>query len=86
AYGVERAERTLRVDPLTLVAAGLACVLVSGLAGFAGGGAYLTHLWSDAGAVLPKLGTTMVFDLGVYLVVLGAVLTFLFGLQREAAR
>ncbi|MBM3929035.1 MAG: DUF4040 domain-containing protein, partial [Sphingomonadales bacterium] len=42
AYGVERAERTLRVDPLTLVAAGLACVLVSGLAGFAGGGAYLT--------------------------------------------
>jgi len=28
----------------------------------------------------------MIFDLGVFLVVLGAVLTFLFGLQREATR
>ena len=33
-----------------------------------------------------KQGTTLVFDLGVYLAVLGTVLAFLFGLSREAER
>ena len=33
-----------------------------------------------------KQGTTLLFDLGVYVAVLGAVLAFLFGLRREAAR
>lgn len=86
AYGVDRAERALRVDPLTLVGAGAACTLVSGLPGMFAGQPFLTHLWSEPIGILPKLGTTMIFDLGVYLVVLGAVLTFLFGLQREATR
>ncbi|MET0336303.1 MAG: MnhB domain-containing protein, partial [Caulobacter sp.] len=86
AYGVDRAERALRVDPLTLVGIGLLCTLLSGLPGMFVGEPFLTHLWWEPGGWLPKLGTTMVFDLGVYLVVLGAVLAFLFGLQREAAR
>ncbi|WP_369062350.1 hydrogen gas-evolving membrane-bound hydrogenase subunit E [Caulobacter sp. 73W] len=86
AYGVDRAERALRVDPLTLVGIGLLCTLLSGLPGMFAGEPFLTHLWWEPGGWLPKLGTTMVFDLGVYLVVLGAVLAFLFGLQREAAR
>jgi multicomponent Na+:H+ antiporter subunit A len=33
-----------------------------------------------------KQGTTLLFDVGVYVAVLGAVLAFLFGLRREAAR
>ncbi|KQN26622.1 NADH dehydrogenase [Sphingomonas sp. Leaf33] len=86
AYGVARAERALRVDPLTLVAIGMALALASGLPALATGSPYLTHLWWEPGGWLPKLGTTMIFDLGVYMVVLGAVLALLFGLQREAAR
>ena len=86
AYGVDRAERSLRVDPLVLVATGIACALASGVPGLLTDGSFLLHLWSDPVGWLPKLGTTMLFDAGVYLVVLGAVLTFLFGLQREAAR
>jgi multicomponent Na+:H+ antiporter subunit A len=86
AYGVDWAQRALRVNPLTLVGTGMLLALVSGLPGVAAGRPYLTHLWWEPGGWLPKLGTTMIFDLGVYLVVLGAVLTFLFGLQREAAR
>jgi multicomponent Na+:H+ antiporter subunit A len=86
AYGVTAAQRALRFQPLSLVGAGMLCALVSGLPGLAAGRPYLTHLWWEPGGWLPKIGTTMIFDLGVYLVVLGAVLTFLFGLQREAAR
>jgi len=86
AYGVDRAQQALRFNPLSLVGGGMACALLSGLPGLAAGRPYLTHLWWEPGGWLPKLGTTMIFDLGVYLVVLGAVLTFLFGLQREATR
>jgi len=87
AYGVDRAQQALRCNPLSLVGAGMLCALASGLPGLAVGRPYLTHLWWEPERWwLPKLGTTMIFDLGVYMVVLGAVLTFLLGLQREAAR
>ncbi|PXA92406.1 hypothetical protein DMC47_23835 [Nostoc sp. 3335mG] len=86
AYGVDRAQQSLRARPLTLVGIGMGCALVSALPGMLGGKPYLTHLWWDGAGILPKLGTTILFDLGVYLVVLGAVLAFLFGLQREASR
>lgn len=85
ARGPASAAATLRVSPVTLVGAGLAMAVLSGLPGMIGGGAYLTHLWWEPDG-LPKLGTTIAFDLGVYMVVLGAVLTFLFGLQRETAK
>ncbi len=86
ARGPLAAARTLRVAPTMLAGAGLLLAITSGLPGMIGGGAYLTHLWWEPDGWLPKLGTTLLFDIGVYLVVLGAVLTYLFGLQKEAAR
>jgi multicomponent Na+:H+ antiporter subunit A len=87
ARGAASAERTLRLQPLALVGIGLLCAVASGLPGLMSGAApFLTHLWWEPGSGLPKLGTTMLFDIGVYLVVLGAVLSFLFGLQKEGAR
>ncbi len=86
ARGVGDAARRLRISPTNLVGAGLALAVASGLPGMTGGAPFLTHLWWEPGGVLPKLGTSILFDIGVYAVVLGAVLTFLFGLQREAAR
>ncbi len=84
AYGLERARQTLRIHPVSLIGVGMALTLVSGFAGMIEGGAYLTHLWYEGEAF--KLSTTMVFDLGVYIVVLGGVLSFLFGLQRGAEK
>jgi multicomponent Na+:H+ antiporter subunit A len=86
AYGVGSAERSLRVHPLTLVGIGILLTALSGMPAMLVGQPFLTHLWWQPGWGLPKLGTTLVFDIGVYLVVWGAVLAFLFGLQREAAR
>jgi multicomponent Na+:H+ antiporter subunit A len=51
-------------------------------------GDFLRHAWIDATilGVHVHQGTALIFDLGVYTVVLGGVLAFLFGLRREAAR
>ena len=88
AEGVERARAKLRVHPLSLAGAGLLLALASGLPGQLRHGAFLRHLWFewDVLGVHVKQGTTLLFDLGVYVAVLGTVLAFLFGLRREAAR
>lgn len=66
--------RTLRVPPKALIGAGLMFALVSGLPALLLGTAYLTHQWPFP---VLGLGTTLVFDVGVYLCVVGSVLTFL---------
>lgn len=88
ASGVERARAKLRLHPLTLAGAGLLLALVSGLPGLLLHGDFLRHVWFEADVlgVRVKQGTALLFDLGVYAAVLGAVLAFLFGLRREAAR
>jgi multicomponent Na+:H+ antiporter subunit A len=88
ADGVERARAMLRLHPLSLAGGGLLLALASGLPGLLLHGDFLSHVWFDADllGVHVKQGTTLLFDLGVYAAVLGAVLAFLFGLRREAAR
>jgi multicomponent Na+:H+ antiporter subunit A len=88
AQGVEAARRRLRVHPLTLAGGGVLLAFASGLPGLVSHGEYLRHAWVelDLFGVQVKQGTTLLFDLGVYVAVLGAVLAFLFGLRREAAR
>ncbi len=88
ADGVDRARAKLRLHPLSLAGGGLLLALASGLPGLVLYGAFLRHVWfeMDVLGLHLKQGTTLLFDLGVYLAVLGTVLAFLFGLRREAAR
>jgi multicomponent Na+:H+ antiporter subunit A len=88
ADGVERARAKLRLHPLSLAGGGVLLALASGLPGLLLHGAFLRHVWleMDVLGLHLKQGTTLMFDLGVYLAVLGTVLAFLFGLRREAAR
>ncbi|UFN47925.1 DUF4040 domain-containing protein [Roseomonas sp. OT10] len=83
--GVEAGRRRLRLHPLVLVGAGMLAVVLSGLPGLLAGGDFLSHLWVEPalGGLSLKLGTTVLFDLGVYLVVLGGLLAFLFRLYGE---
>ncbi len=64
----------LRVWPKTLIGTGILLAVLSGLPSLLLAEPFLTHQWP-----FPSLpvGTTLVFDLGVYLVVIGSVLTFL---------
>jgi multicomponent Na+:H+ antiporter subunit B len=82
--GLEMARRVLRVDPLVLVGAGLAVALLSGMPPLLDGGAFLTGHWLDAKIpVIGHLGTPFVFDVGVYLAVLGVVAAIVFELAEE---
>jgi multicomponent Na+:H+ antiporter subunit A len=87
-HGVNRARARLRIHPLVLAGGGLLLAVVSGLPGLALSGEYLRHVWVEVNVlgVPVKQGTTLLFDFGVYLAVLGTVLGFLFGLSREAER
>ncbi len=73
--GYSALRRVLPIDSLQLLALGLGAALVSGFAGLTTNAAYLTHAWTEIGGL--ALGTTLLFDIGVYLTVLGAILTFL---------
>ncbi len=84
AYSVEEAQRLLRVSPRDLIAAGLLTALASGLLGLLSGQPILTGLWDDTEIpVIGKLGTPLMFDTGVYLVVIGIALTIIFALAEE---
>jgi multicomponent Na+:H+ antiporter subunit B len=80
AYGVERARRALLVEPLTLLGAGLLIALVSGLPAALRGQPFLTAQWMLRPVVI---GTPLVFDVGVFLVVTGVVLMMVFTLAEE---
>ena len=82
AFGVERARRALLVDPSTLLSGGLLVALSSGIPALLLGRPFMTALWTKVGvepAVL-DVGTPLIFDVGVFLAVIGVVLTIVFTL------
>jgi multicomponent Na+:H+ antiporter subunit B len=84
AYSVHDARRALRVNPRTLIAVGLLTATVSGVVGLLAGEAFLTGLWSTFSVpAVGKLGTPLLFDVGVYLTVLGVTLTIVFVLAED---
>lgn len=85
AAGVDEARKMLRIHPGVLMGVGLVLAAVSGLPGVFLNASYLQHQWLelDLGLFDLKLGTTLVFDIGVYFVVIGGVLSFMFRLYEE---
>ena len=80
--GPAAVRRMLRTDPGSIAAAGLTTAIASGLVGPAATGApFLTGWWWTAGGL--TIGTPIVFDVGVYLVVVGVVLTFVLGSKEQ---
>lgn len=84
ANGVESSKRLLRLNPLMLIAVGLAVALVSGFIGMINNGIFMTGVWLDSKIpVIGKLGTPLLFDIGVYILVLGISLKIIFSLFEE---
>ena len=84
AYAPKKARRLLRLDPRSIIGAGLVTAACSGLAAMWHGQPFLTGQWLPYRIpFLGKLGTVFFFDLGVYLVVLGTALLVLLTLEEE---
>ena len=77
----------LRVDPRAIAMAGLFTALLAGVLAAFAGSPFLTGLWTFIGATPGEkglaLGTPLVFDIGVYLVVVGGVLGMVVALEEE---
>jgi multicomponent Na+:H+ antiporter subunit B len=81
AFGVEATRRALKAHPMAIAGGGLLLSTVSGLVSWFLGKPFMTGLWFKVAGV--DLSTVMSFDLGVYLVVLGAFSTILLALEER---
>ncbi|MDI1251215.1 MAG: MnhB domain-containing protein [Lacunisphaera sp.] len=86
AFGVERTQGILRTDPVRVAGAGLLLALLTSLLPLLAGDPFLRHYH----VVLPVLGkievgTPLLFDVGVFLVVVGVTAKLIFVLARPNA-
>lgn len=82
---VQSARRLIGVDPRDLLGWGLAIAILSGIPGLFLGQPFLTSQWMQLNVPMfgmMKVGTPLLFDIGVYLVVIGTVLTILLSLAE----
>lgn len=85
--GTEAARKVMKIEPISLLWIGVGIALFSLILGFVGGDGGFHGLWLDEFYVplLGKvhLGTPMLFDLGVFLTVMGFGTKVGFGLQED---
>lgn len=80
AGGVAQARRALRIDPRTLGVLGLVCALIAGLMAAPFGAAPFAGIWGEVAGY--KVSSVLLFDIGVYLAVVGGILTLVFALEE----
>jgi multicomponent Na+:H+ antiporter subunit B len=87
ADGPAAIREVLRADPRVIAMSGLLTALLAGLLAAPAGAAFLTGLWTFIGATPDSkglaIGTPLIFDIGVYLVVVGGVLGMVIALEEE---
>lgn len=81
----QAARTALRIEPQALMGAGLLIAVGAGVVGLLVGQPLLTGQWVELDLPTGKLevGTPLLFDVGVYLVVLGSTLTMVLTLAEE---
>ncbi len=85
-FDVSSARSALRIDPHNLVGAGLLLAAISGGISLLQGRPFLTGQWITLpvpGVGDVALGTVLLFDIGVYLVVLGVTVLIIWSLAEE---
>jgi multicomponent Na+:H+ antiporter subunit B len=85
AFDASSARQVLHIEPRSLIGVGLLLAVLSGVIGVAKG-SFLVGLWVDV--PLPymdamHLGTPLLFDIGVYLVVIGIALTIVLTIAEQ---
>lgn len=84
AFGTDKTMQILRYKPLSLIPIGLIIATMSMFLPVFLGLPVMTGLWLEQPIpVIGMIGTALFFDIGVYLVVIGTVLTILFTISLE---
>jgi multisubunit Na+/H+ antiporter MnhB subunit len=78
--GPATVRKGLGIEPTHLIGAGLCLAIGSGLVGLMVQRPFLSGVWWPPAKVV--VGTPLIFDVGVFLVVLGAILTVLLVLEE----
>ena len=84
--GAKAVRSAIRMDPRRMAMIGLGTAIVSGLIGVLAGEPFLTGLWwtpSTSGSPAVAIGTPVFFDIGVFLAVLGTILTLVLALEEN---
>ncbi|WP_306118154.1 MULTISPECIES: Na+/H+ antiporter subunit B [unclassified Roseitalea] len=85
ACGVSPVRRALRFHPMAIAGFGLFIAAMAGMFSLFAGVPYMTGLWiypTVLGVEL-KLSTTLIFDIGVYLVVVGTIASIALALEER---
>ncbi|MCW5750439.1 MAG: Na+/H+ antiporter subunit B [Alphaproteobacteria bacterium] len=86
AFGVEALRRAFRFDPRAVAGFGVLVAIISGLLSLPAEAPFLTGLWLTFELVPGEkfaLSTPLLFDLGVYLTVIGGVIAIMLALEEE---
>lgn len=84
ANGVEVAKEKLRLQPRSIILIGVSVMVGSGLVSLILGEPLLTGFWFETPVpVIGKIGTPLIFDVGVYLLVTGIALSVIFTLAED---
>jgi len=84
ANGVAPVRRALYVHPMGYAGVGVVLATLSGLLSLPAGAPFLTGLWGpEFKAVGIALSTPFLFDIGVYLTVMGAIVSIALGLEER---
>ncbi|GHD06338.1 MnhB domain-containing protein [Tianweitania populi] len=81
AFGVPEARRAMWFHPMSVAGTGLLLSAISGLPSFFRDTPYLTGVWTTAPLFHFDVATIILFDIGVYLVVAGAMTSIALALE-----
>ncbi len=86
AYDAATARKAIHIEPRVLIGIGLIAILFSGFTGLLFHQPFLAGQWGHlklGETARLEIGTPLLFDFGVYLTVIGVVLTIIFTLEEE---
>ena len=86
AFGVRKTQESIFFSPVNLTAVGLLVALLSGLPALLAGHVIMTGEWVTLFGQTVfelKLGTPLLFDVGVYLAVAGMLMLVMFSIMEE---
>lgn len=85
AFDAGRAKEKLFLQPESNISLGLLVVLISALPGLIQKNSLMAGVWTNVSIPVLgelKLGTPFLFDIGVFMIVIGVTLMFFFSLKR----